>query len=95
MNKTIWKFELMIAPRQTIDIPVGAEILTVQTQDEKIVLWALVEPKNAKEKRFIDIFGTGHDFDIMGNRKFLGTVQLKNGSLAFHVFENNDTNRYE
>ena len=89
MNKTIWKFELETTDNQTLKMPVGAEILTVQTQSDKPCLWALVDPNAEKEGRFIEIFGTGHPvgYDMGIDRKYIGTYQLHGGSLVFHVFE--------
>ncbi len=90
MIRTIWKFELDATSNQVIELPVGAEILTVQAQKGIPCLWALVDPTEANEKRFIEVFGTGHNMqDGMGvSRFYLGTVQLGGGSLVFHVFEN-------
>lgn len=51
MNKTIWKFELETTGNQTLKMPIGAEILSVQTQFDKPCLWALVEPNAEKEDR--------------------------------------------
>jgi len=87
MKKVIWKFELETTDKQRIKIPLGAEILTIQTQDGVPCIWALVNPDNTNEDIFIEIFGTGHEINYgMGaDRKYLGTYQL--GSLVFHVFE--------
>lgn len=89
MYKTIWKFELKPTVNQIIEMPVNAEILTVQTQNEMPYIWALVDPKKVNEKRFIEIFVTGHDvhYDMGVSRNYLGTYQLHGGSLVFHVFE--------
>ena len=89
MNKTIWKFELETTDNQTIEMPVNAEILTVQTQNEIPCIWALVDPTETKVKRFIEVFGTGHDihYDMGVSRNYLGTYQLQGGSSVFHVFE--------
>ena len=88
MNKQIWKFELY--PNVTvIDMPKGAEILTVQTQDEIPFIWVLVNPENLEEKRQFEIYGTGHDIycDMGIERKYINTFQLSGGSLVFHLFE--------
>lgn len=87
MNKTIWKFELEIADDQTIEMPVDSEILTVQTQNEIPCIWALVDPTAEKEIRHIKIYGTGHDIPYNQPKKYLGTFQLKNGAIVFHVCE--------
>lgn len=88
-TKQIWKYELEIVGNQTIEMPANAEILTVQTQDETPCIWALVDPKETKQKRFIEVYGTGQDvhYDMGVNRKYLGTYQLRGGSFVFHVFE--------
>jgi len=90
MNKEIWKFELETTDHQILKMPLGAEILTVQMQNDTPCLWALVEPSQEKERRFIEIFGTGHPlgYDMGVDRKYISTYQLHGGSLVFHVFEN-------
>lgn len=89
MNKTIWKFQLEKTNSQMIQMPVNSQILSVQTQNEIPCIWALVDPTEIKEKRFIEVFGTGHDlhYEIGVSRNYLGTYQLQSGSLVFHVFE--------
>lgn len=59
-EERIYKYELKITDGQNISLPIGAKILTVQTQGEKVCLWALVDPKASTEFRFFEIFGTGH-----------------------------------
>jgi hypothetical protein len=92
MNKTIWKFELAIDNKSVILMPKGAEILSVQLQNNSPVIWAQVNPTELdKEPRVFEMFGTGHPVpcDIGIDRKFLGTIQpIENGfSFAFHIFE--------
>ena len=89
MNKTIWKFELGVTDKQIVTLPIGAEILSVQTQNETPCLWALVNPKSETEERVFEMFGTGHPVycDMGIDRKFIGTFQMRNGRLVFHLFE--------
>ena len=87
MNKAIWKFELEVTDNQVIEIPIDSEILTAQVQNGKPCLWALVNPTKNKEKRFIEMFGTGHEIDMNVNRNYLGTIQLHDGLFIVHVFE--------
>ena len=86
MEKQIWKYT--ISPKESLAMPKGAEVLTVQTQNGDICLWALVDPQNKLEERYFEVYGTGHDIycDMGIERKYIGTVQLNNG-LVFHVFE--------
>lgn len=85
--KVIYKYTLR--PELVLDIPKGAEILSVHDQGCEICLWALVDPKAEKEQRKFVSFGTGYDIpDIPGaTLKFIGTTHLYSDSLVFHVFE--------
>ena len=88
MTKQIWKFA--IDPNETlVEIPKDAEILTIQTQNETPYIWALVNPENARELRFFEVYADGQDIhcDMGIERKYLNTFQLHGGSLVFHLFE--------
>ncbi len=88
MDKVIYKYELQIGDNAIL-MPVDAEILSVQTQFNKPMIWALVDPKAEKEERCFEIFGTGHPvyYDMGVERKFLSTIQFHDGDYVFHVFE--------
>jgi hypothetical protein len=82
--KKIWKWSL--TPETLIDMPEGAQILTVQDQNGQPALWALVDPDARREARTFKTYGTGHPVpDNPG--KYIGTFQHMNGMLVFHVFE--------
>lgn len=81
--KTIWKYTLQ--PDIILEMPAGAEVLSVQVQGDGINLWALVEPNADKEERRFMSFVTGHDVPGGMLRKFIGTVHLQGGDI--HVFE--------
>lgn len=88
MKKSIWKY--LIGPGNgTISMPKEAEILTVQMQGEFPCIWAMVNPESEKEDRSFEIFGTGEGIpsDIGAERKYIGTFQLNEGQLVFHLFE--------
>lgn len=87
MSKKIFKYQLENTDIQQVEIPIGAEILCIQNQNEKPCIWALVNPENNKTKRYFEIFGTGHNVPENGNRKYIGTYQLSCGMLVFHCFE--------
>lgn len=82
--KTIWKFVLQ--PECKIEMPVGAELLSVHAQGDDICLWAKVDPSAAKEARSFVGFGTGHDVPDEP-LAFVGTALMHGGSLVFHIFE--------
>jgi hypothetical protein len=83
--KTIWKFTLSMTESQVILMPEGAAILSVQAQHNRVCLWALVVPNKPREKRVFRIFATGQPYAEEGN--YIGTVQIDDGSLVWHVFE--------
>jgi len=86
MEKRIWKFTFEPTDNIEIEMPKNAEILTVQTQCEQSCIWALVNPKEEKEIRKFRLVGTGHIInDNLG--KYIGTFQIMNGQLIFHLFE--------
>lgn len=92
MNKTIWKYELETKDKVKIEMPIGAEILTLQTQNGsgKPCLWVLVDEKQSLETREFHIFGTGHiiyDSETNKQRRYIGTYQSQSGNLVFHCFE--------
>lgn len=84
---TIWKYPLEIMDTQFLELPVGAEILSVQVQNGQLVCWAIFDKLTARiEQRIVYIFGTGNpirDNDVKG-KLFLGTVQM--GLFVWHVF---------
>lgn len=88
--KTIWKYKILPIDVQDIEIPIGSALLSVQVQNDEPCLWALIYDTNAeKETIRIRTIGTGHqiddtDFDV---KDFLGTFQLNDGALVFHVFQ--------
>lgn len=88
-KKQVWKYQITPG-RNEIELPKDAQILAVQTQYGNPCLWVLVNPKAAKETRYFDVFGTGHDipYDMGTERHYIGTFQLENGHLIFHLFEN-------
>lgn len=84
---TIWKYQLDVCDDQLLQLPIGAEILTVQVQQESVQMWVCVNPDMTLKTRHIRIHGTGHDVPNHDKLKYISTFQLHNGNLVFHVFE--------
>lgn len=88
-NGVIYKYPLKIEDIQTIRMPKGYEILSVQAQNDIPCLWAYV---NADEKEledvYIEIHGTGHPIEnsLFTSREFIDTFQMYDGKLVFHAF---------
>jgi len=87
--RTIYEFPLEVIDAQAVQMPSGAQILTVQKQNGTPCIWAMVDTENQKEERFFEIFGTGHPMheDMGVGREYVGTFQMHSGSLVFHLFE--------
>lgn len=85
MTHTVHKYPLDVVDLQTVDMPAGATILTVQVQHDTIALWARVDTARFVEQRVIFLVGTGNPLLEHAGR-YIATVQL-HGSLAFHAFE--------
>ncbi len=83
----IFKYPLAHTTTQQVEVPLDSVILTVQVQYGTPCLWAQVNDKNTNtEKRTIEIFGTGYPMSDDA-RQYIGTFQLADGQLVFHVFE--------
>lgn len=90
--KTVYKYKLETVTAQVIELPKGAEVLSVKNQHEEICLYAKVDTEE-KELQIITvlIFGTGHNIPPGANEaKYVDTVSLQGGMLMFHVFYIND-----
>lgn len=85
--KSIWKFELFTTDVQSVKMPLDAEILTVQMQNEMPYLWCLVDVEKEKAFREIRIIGTGYNIGKDFTGKYIGTYQVHEGAGVFHVFD--------
>lgn len=88
--KAIWKYTLK--PIVTFEMPVGAQVLSVDEQGDDICMWALVDPEAGKIHRKFMVFGTAHNIPEPheGPRMeltYVGSAQPGDRTLAFHVFE--------
>ena len=90
---TIYKYEIPIDGEFTLELPLGARILSVQAQpqdgllmnNDKVFIWAIVNPYNEKIKRKFHVHGTGNP--LYDHYKYIGTFQVYNGRLVWHLFE--------
>lgn len=85
--KTIWKFEIDLVDSQRVIMPQQSEILSVDTQDGHLCLWALVDPDQPKAEREIIIRGTGHPAEGLKARDFICTVLMNHDTLVWHFFD--------
>lgn len=82
--KTIYKYN--VPERGTIDMPAGAVLLSVGTQDDGrvVVLWALLDPTAPTVPVAFWAEWTGAPHQAPDDATFLGTIQT--GDLVWHVF---------
>jgi hypothetical protein len=79
----IWKFDLR-PHMNRIEMPSGAEILSIAFQGDDLKLWARVDQDRLDEIRAIHVVATGGEVDP--ESRFIGTVFHRVG-LVFHVFD--------
>ena len=84
--KRVFKYPLSIAGETTIEMPKGANVLTIQVQRREPYIWAMVEDDAPMEARAFCVRGTGHTFNGREGR-YVGSFQLLDGDLVFHLFE--------
>ena len=84
----VYKYSIPINDYFNLDLPIGARILSVQTQGKQPQMWVLVNPEEPTEKRLFRLIGTGHySEELPDELTFIDTFQLYGGALIFHVFE--------
>ena len=83
----IFKWPLKPVDFQTIIMPVGAKLLTVQTQDDEPMVWAMCDPSAQTEVRRIGIYGTGVEMPSDPRLIYLNTFLMRRDKLVFHAFE--------
>lgn len=84
--KTIWKFDLLRAQAQTLKMPDGGQILSIQKQGEMLCLWALVDTAEPQIERILLCLGTGQSISTAWDcLPFLATVI--DGEDVWHFFE--------
>ena len=61
--KTIYKYPVVVDDEFTIYLPEGAQVLSVDVQQDEPQMWVLVDPAAPKTKRTFRVIGTGHPID--------------------------------
>lgn len=84
--KKIFKYSLKVDEVQMVEMPKGAAVLCVQEQSGIPCLWAEVDPDAERVCRSFVTYGTGHSMDDGPSKHYVGTYQLRGGSLVFHVY---------
>ncbi len=83
--KRVFKYDAPVGYHLIIQMPRGAEILSLHVQRNVPRIWALVDPSAEIENRHFAVVATG---DIAPDgASFVGTFLLDGGDLVFHLFE--------
>lgn len=85
--KTVWKYPIKTADAFELTMPEDAKLLTVALQFNEPTLWALVDPEARKVQRGFRVAGTGHPMSDAAGLAYVGTYQMADGHLVFHVFD--------
>lgn len=81
----IFKYPLKLIPnKQTIELPEGSRILSLQDQMGTLTFWAMVDERLAAEPVSFVVIATGQSLPE-GLKNYIGTVQMN--SFVWHVFE--------
>jgi hypothetical protein len=89
----IWKFDIPTQSDCVIYMPRGAQLLDVQVQRNRPVLWALVDPEAEQVPRGFALLGTGSGIATDGapatafREQYVGTFQNLDQTLVFHLFD--------
>jgi len=85
--KRIYKYSLDTIDQQVLRLPSNSKVLSVAAQGDNIVLYVRIDDTIVRMTDcLVLIHGTGHDADDTIDSTFVGTVNLYNGTLMFHVF---------
>ena len=88
MLQKIWKYPINTQDVNfVLEIPEGGKTLHFEVQRGIPTLWVLVNPKNKIEKRCFRIVGTGDTIEEEDSLTYIGTIQMADGDLIFHLFE--------
>ena len=89
----IWKFS--IPAKDTFDLVLkeGAQVLTVQVQEEEPYIWVLLDPDAPDEAASFLLIPTGKALpDVPVS--YVGTFQVLEGAGVFHLFRQEGRERH-
>lgn len=83
----IFKYTVPLSDDDLVQMPKGATIISVQTQNGIPMMWALVDETQPLIQRRLYLRGTGHEMRDAVGKPFIGTFQIQGGVLVFHLFD--------
>jgi hypothetical protein len=85
--RKVFKYTVPLNEEFSLDIPWGAKILTVQALDGEPFVWALVDPDARARAVPFRLANTGEAINEAHELRYVGTFQLRDGGLVYHLFE--------
>lgn len=81
----IWKYRLKVESLQRVEVPQGAQFLSLIEQGDQPTLYFLVNPEQEKSQITFAILGTGQGVDVefFDRYQYLGTMA---GRFVWHIF---------
>jgi len=84
--KQIFKYQLA-SQLNPIKLPIHSKVLSFQAQNNNPCIWVMLDPMQTEtEERTFILVPTGIKF-FEGDSKYIGTTQLNDGGIVFHLFE--------
>ena len=85
--KTFRKYELPVKDEFEIEMPRGADVLTVQVQCDVPYVWALIDTSKPPKVRRFRLYGAEHEVDTALGLKYVGAFQIMGGALVMLLCE--------
>ena len=91
---TVWKFvidayqphsQFQLNGYHKVCMPMESKLLFVAEQNDKLIVWAVVNTTRSMVDRQFRVCGTGEELQNIANWDYVGTVMRRNG-LVTHVF---------
>ena len=85
--KTVWKYTVPTDGTFGMNMPAGAEVLSVHVQNGVVNMWVEVDPDVGSILKRFRVCGTGHDMPADEPRRFVGSYLLHGATEVYHLFE--------
>lgn len=87
----ILKHPLNIVVQQVVHLPVEAQVLSIEVQNDRLCMWALCEDAAFRQTKAVEVVMIttgmpGVPEDILITHHFMGTKMLSNGGFVVHAF---------
>lgn len=84
--KLIYKYLVPIIENSKIEVPVGAEIISIEIDNNELYVHTVIDVlQNRRTMYNFKIISNNQHFESLFGYKFLGTVKIRSGTL--HIFK--------